>query len=109
MKVSCLQENLARGLSMVSRAVAARSVLPNCSNVGGRSTSSWTISRASWLRLRRMRLATERNAVARAAFIDGDDGPGLPASRLLLASWEPSAAAKATGRPGVYVELQEGE
>ncbi|MCX6025895.1 MAG: DNA polymerase III subunit beta [Chloroflexi bacterium] len=33
MKVSCLQENLARGLSMVSRAVAARSVLPVLGNV----------------------------------------------------------------------------
>ena len=28
MKVSCLQENLAKGLGLVSRAVAARSTLP---------------------------------------------------------------------------------
>ena len=33
MKLSCLQENLARGLSVVSRAVAARSTLPVLSNV----------------------------------------------------------------------------
>lgn len=33
MKVSCLQENLAKGLSIVSRAVAARSTLPVLSNV----------------------------------------------------------------------------
>ena len=33
MKVSCLQENLARGLSTVARAVAARSTLPVLSNV----------------------------------------------------------------------------
>jgi DNA polymerase-3 subunit beta len=33
MKVSCLQENLARGLSLVARAVAARSTLPVLSNV----------------------------------------------------------------------------
>ncbi len=33
MKVSCLQENLARGLSVVSRAVAPRSTLPVLSNV----------------------------------------------------------------------------
>ncbi|MBI5649906.1 MAG: DNA polymerase III subunit beta [Chloroflexi bacterium] len=33
MKVSCLQENLARGLSVVSRAVAARSTLPVLGNV----------------------------------------------------------------------------
>jgi DNA polymerase-3 subunit beta len=33
MKLSCLQENLARGLSIVSRAVAARSTLPVLSNV----------------------------------------------------------------------------
>ncbi|HET7010374.1 MAG TPA: DNA polymerase III subunit beta [Anaerolineales bacterium] len=33
MKVSCLQENLARGLSIVARAVAARSTLPVLANV----------------------------------------------------------------------------
>jgi DNA polymerase-3 subunit beta len=33
MKVSCLQENLARGLSIVARAVAARSTLPVLGNV----------------------------------------------------------------------------
>ncbi len=33
MKVSCLQENLARGLSVVSRAVAPRSTLPVLANV----------------------------------------------------------------------------
>jgi len=33
MKVSCLQENLAKGLSIVSRAVATRSTLPVLSNV----------------------------------------------------------------------------
>jgi DNA polymerase-3 subunit beta len=33
MKVSCLQENLARGLSTVARAVASRSTLPVLSNV----------------------------------------------------------------------------
>jgi len=33
MKVSCLQENLAKGLSIVSRAVAARSTLPVLSNI----------------------------------------------------------------------------
>ncbi len=33
MKVSCLQENLARGLSIISRAVASRSTLPVLGNV----------------------------------------------------------------------------
>jgi len=33
MKVSCLQENLAKGLSIVSRAVASRSTLPVLGNV----------------------------------------------------------------------------
>jgi DNA polymerase III subunit beta len=33
MKVSCLQENLAKGLSIVSRAVASRSTLPVLSNI----------------------------------------------------------------------------
>ena len=33
MKVSCLQENLARGLGIVSRAVSTRSTLPVLANV----------------------------------------------------------------------------
>ena len=33
MKLSCLQENLSRGLATVSRAVAARSTLPITQNV----------------------------------------------------------------------------
>jgi DNA polymerase-3 subunit beta len=33
MKVSCLQENLAKGLSIISRAVASRSTLPVLGNV----------------------------------------------------------------------------
>jgi DNA polymerase-3 subunit beta len=33
MKVSCLQENLAKGLSIVGRAVATRSTLPVLSNI----------------------------------------------------------------------------
>ena len=33
MKVSCLQENLAKGLSIVSRAVSTRSTLPVLANV----------------------------------------------------------------------------
>ena len=33
MKVSCLQENLAQGLSVVGRAVATRSTLPVLSNI----------------------------------------------------------------------------
>ena len=33
MKVSCLQENLAKGLNIVGRAVAARSTLPVLGNI----------------------------------------------------------------------------
>ncbi|MGB8645331.1 MAG: DNA polymerase III subunit beta, partial [Anaerolineae bacterium] len=33
MKVSCLQDNLAKGLSVVGRAVAARSTLPVLGNI----------------------------------------------------------------------------
>jgi len=55
------------------------------------------------------RLAAARNAAARAAFVDGDDGPGLSAKRLLPATWKPADGANATGKPGVYVELQDGE
>jgi len=47
MKVSCLQENLSRGLSTVARAVAPRSTLPVLSNIllatdGGRLRLSAT-------------------------------------------------------------------
>ena len=52
-------------------------------------------------------LARKRGAAAREAFVDGDGGPALPAARLLLAPWEPTKGAKATNRPGVYVELQD--
>lgn len=48
-------------------------------------------------------LARERNAAARDAFVAG----GVPAVRVLLAPWDPAAAARATERPGVYVELQD--
>jgi len=33
MKISCLQENLAKGLSVVGRAVGSRSTLPQASHV----------------------------------------------------------------------------
>ena len=39
--------------------LAARSVFPSCSKVGGRSTSSWNDSRALWLSPLIKRLATE--------------------------------------------------
>jgi hypothetical protein len=48
-------------------------------------------------------LARDRNAAARAAFI----AAGVPGTRLILAPWDPDKDAKATGRPGVYVELQD--
>lgn len=48
-------------------------------------------------------LAERRAAAVRAAFVAGD----LPAKRLVVAPWQPSTAATATGRPGVYVELQD--
>lgn len=48
-------------------------------------------------------LARDRNAAARDAFVSG----GLAPKRLLLAPWEPDTGARATGRPGVYVELQD--
>lgn len=49
-------------------------------------------------------LARDRNAAARDAFI----AAGVPAKRLLPSPWDAEKAAKATGRPGVYVELQDG-
>ena len=52
-------------------------------------------------------LANARNAAVRDALLSGANGPALPAKRLLLAAWEPGKAAQATGRAGVYVELQD--
>lgn len=57
MKVSCLQENLARGLGMVSRAVAPRSTLPVLGNVlvtsdGGRlrlSATNLELGISAWI------------------------------------------------------------
>ena len=48
-------------------------------------------------------LAQDRNATARSAFI----ATGLPPKRILVAEWDSEKAAKATDRPGVYVELQD--
>ena len=48
-------------------------------------------------------LAEQRSDAARAAFVAAD----LPAKRLVVAPWNPSTGAAATGRPGVYVELQD--
>ena len=44
MKVSILQENLAHGLSIVSRAVSSRSTLPVLGNVCQNSVSIGTVS-----------------------------------------------------------------
>ncbi len=52
-------------------------------------------------------LARARNAAVRDAFVRGTAGPALAASRILLADWTPKHGAEATGRPGVYVELQD--
>jgi len=52
-------------------------------------------------------LARQRNAAVRGAFVDGEPGPSLPEKRLILSPWKPSTGATATGRPGVYVELQD--
>jgi hypothetical protein len=51
-------------------------------------------------------LAEKRNAAVRSALVSASTGPRLEPNRLMLVAWEPSAAAKAIARPGVYVELQ---
>lgn len=50
-------------------------------------------------------LAEARNAAVRDAFLGSADP--LPPDRVILAPWKPETAAKATGQPGVYVELQD--
>jgi len=52
-------------------------------------------------------LAEKRSAAVRDAFTKG--AAPLPAKRLLMVPWKPSAGAEATGEPGVYVELQDAE
>ena len=52
-------------------------------------------------------LAKDRGAAARDAFVAGTSDLAIPAKRILLAPWDPDKAAKATDRPGVYVELQD--
>jgi len=47
-------------------------------------------------------LAAERQAAVREALRES----GLPAERIVPAEWTPEVGAKATGRAGVYVELQ---
>lgn len=51
-------------------------------------------------------LAAARNAAVRDAFVGAATDP-LPPDRVILAPWKPDAAAKATGKAGVYVELQD--
>jgi hypothetical protein len=50
-------------------------------------------------------LAAQRNAAVRDAFLGAADA--LPAERIIMAKWKPNDGAKASGKPGVYVELQE--
>jgi hypothetical protein len=52
-------------------------------------------------------LAVERSEAVRQAFTGRGADPRLAADRLLLVPWKPSVGAAATGRPGVYVELQD--
>ncbi|HEX7408081.1 MAG TPA: DUF748 domain-containing protein [Candidatus Binatia bacterium] len=47
-------------------------------------------------------LANQRTAAVREALV----GTGLAAARLMMAPWRPLVRAEATGKPGVYVELQ---
>jgi hypothetical protein len=54
-------------------------------------------------------LAKARTAAVRDALLSGANGPAQPEKSQLTAEWETSKAAQATGRPGVYVELQDAE
>src|SRR3990170_4413085 len=68
MKVSCLQENLAKGLSIVGRAVAARSTLPVLGNIllatdNGRlklSATNLEIGITCWIRAQTLHLRSGR-------------------------------------------------
>jgi hypothetical protein len=51
-------------------------------------------------------LAQQRNATVRAALTSPAVGTPLPPDRILPTEWTVGAEAHATGKPGVYVELQ---
>lgn len=88
MKLSCLQENLARGLSIAGRAVAARSTLPVLSNVllatdGGQlkvSATNLEIGINSWVGAR----IDEEGAITVPARLLTDFVNSLPPERIDL-------------------------
>jgi hypothetical protein len=53
-----------------------------------------------------VRLAEERNQAVRDALVGTNKGSHLTTEQIMLVDWSASAGAKATGRPGVYIELQ---
>ena len=88
MKLSCLQENLARALNVVNRAVMSRSTLPITQNVlletdGGRlklSTTDLTISMTTWIGSH----IEEEGAVTVPARLLNEFVTSLPAERVDL-------------------------
>ena len=88
MKVSCLQENLAKGLSIVGRAVASRSTLPVLSNVlistdNGQlklSATNLEIGVNCWVGAK----IEEEGAITVPARLLGDFVNSLPAERIDL-------------------------
>lgn len=88
MKVSCLQENLARGLSIVGRAVATRSTLPMASNIllasdGGRlklAATNLEIGITTWAGAK----VEEEGAVAVPARLLTEFVASLPPERIEL-------------------------
>jgi hypothetical protein len=57
---------------------------------------------------RATRLADARTEAVRNALTGANADPRIAPERLLPVSWSAEMGAQATGRPGVYVELQEG-
>ena len=94
MKVSCLQENLAKGLSMVSRAVSTRSTLPVLANVliatdNGRlklSATNLEIVITCWVGAK----VEEEGAITVPARTFGDLVGALPAEKVDLLLNQPS-------------------
>ena len=88
MNVSCLQEHLAKGLSIVSRAVAARSTLPITANIlltteEGRlklSATNLEIALSAWVPAQ----VEEEGAITIQARLLGDFVNSLPAEKIEL-------------------------
>ena len=110
MKVSCLQENLNRGLAVVSRAVAARTTLPITQNVlmatdqGGLrlSATNLEIAMSVWIGAQ---VEQEGTLTAPARLLNDFVG-SLPSERVDLDTGEGGSARQGRGGGGTVLHIK---